>query len=181
MGYTDVRDAVTTWLRGIRIPGVQQVYRDAPWWMDENAFTWEVSGGAAFGSGLFAHLSTSTEIRVTVPAPNPALGRTITGGFVGNKQTVYTCTVGIIYRYLIPQTYPDRDAPFEDRWVDGLDQTIDLLKQRLRTDPTLGAPDVIFQAAQETVTTDMDMPVKNGGYVNVWASVTFDITEIITA
>ena len=90
-----------------------------------------------YGAALFVHVSSTTESRITVPAPDPASGRGIGSGFVGNKTVTYSVALGIVYRFAIPNQLPD--GMDEAMWVDGLDQITDDLKQGIRAQPTLGA------------------------------------------
>ncbi len=191
MGYTEVRAAVVAYFQAAidadpkQLDGIAYVYRDAPWWVDGASIPFLVTGERLWAGALFVHFDRSTESRIALPAPNVTTGRTIAGGFVGQKNVTYTCTLGLLYQYLIASEYPValNGKPPGDEWAEGLDHIIDQLKALIHADPNLGHPSVIFEAGQanDGITLDQDAPSENNGVVNQWSGLQFVIEEIITA
>lgn len=169
MSDSAVRLAIRAWFATPPIPGVQNVYRDEPWIVQ--GADWDVSTELGWGAILSIHLDSSEESRITLPA------------LTGNKRVDHKVGVLIQYQYLIPDVFPD--GVMEDDWVNGLDQIIDAVKTRIRSDPNMGtAPGgVIWEAGQSPadIRISRDLPKLDRGRVISWNLVEFDVTEIITA
>ena len=177
MSYAAVRAALVAWFEAANVTGLQQVYKDMPWFLD--AAQWNITPARTWGAVGFIHIDSSSESRMTVGAQNPLkLADT-----VGLKQVNYVVSLGLQYQFLIPATLANGDEA--DVWVDGLDSLIDALKTRIRSDPLQGASSsVIFQAGQDDndIRVESDLPIHEPG-VRVYSfhRIQFNLTEIITA
>lgn len=169
MSDSAVRKAIQAWFATPPIPGVQNVFLDEPWIIQ--GADWDVQSDSGWGAILAIHLDSSDESRVTLPA------------LTGNKRVDHKVGVLIQYQYLIPSTLPV--GVNEDDWVNGLDQIIDAVKNRIRQDPNLGtAPGgVVWQAGQDLndIRISRDLPKYDRGRVISWNLVEFNVTEILVA
>lgn len=169
MSDSAVRQAIQAWFASAAIPGVQTVYLDEPWIVQ--GADWNVTSESGWGAILAIHLDSSDETRITMPA------------LTGNKRVDHKVGVLIQYQYLIPSQLPS--GVMEDDWVNGLDQIIDAVKARIRSDPNMGtAPGgVIWEAGQSPadIRITRDLPKLDPGRIVSWNLVEFDVTEIIVA
>lgn len=167
MGMSTVRAAVTAYLSGLDIPGVGHVFAEMPYYVaDQTAFD-QANPGLIGQSALFVHLWQTNESRISLPA------------VTGQKQVGYIVVIGILYRYQVPANL----AVLQDDWINQLDTLIDTIKAGIRADPNLGAPTVVFQAGQDTndLSSEIDFPVLDGGYVRLIGRIDMHLTEIIVA
>jgi hypothetical protein len=177
MGDESTRAALVAFFSTPAITGIQKFYQDMPWFIDGKS--WKLFANNGWGSIAFIHLDTAFEDRIAIN------GATAQGMPQGKKTVRHTVSIVIQYQYLIPPTMPTGQV--EDAWVGPLDQTIDLVKARLRSDPAMGTGvgGVIFQAAQQQndIRQTRDLPVTSpqGSKVMSWNRIEFDVTEIITA
>lgn len=174
MSSAEVRAAITTFVAtgcaaGGSVPGVTKVYRAMPWYID--GATWNLSNELGSGAVLFVDLpEDGGDTRLSVPAVQ------------GEKSVDYLVALVVLYQYLIPSASQSPAVP-EDAWVGPLDDTLDGLKALLRTDPNLGNPEVIFQAAQSRgdLAVHRVAPRRAPGKVLSWNVLTFHAMEVITA
>ena len=162
-----VRKAVRDYLRTANITGLQSVYLDVPWFID--GARWDVYDTNGWAAVAAVHLNSSMESRITMPWKD------------GSKQVNHTVAIILQYQYLIPSQFGYDES--EDAWVTGLDSIIDGVKNAIRADYTLGAPDIIFQGGQNNgdIRIIRDVPVVDNGRVIAWNVLEFDVTEIIQA
>lgn len=150
------------------VSGVTRVYKAMPWFVDGS--TWQLSSSLGSGAVVFAELPEDNgEVRIADPV------------LEGQKEVEHFAALVVLYQFLIPSAA--QDTVSEDSWVDPLDATLDSLKAWIRTDPNLGNPDVIFQAAQQRgdLSIKRDPPRRTSGKVWSWNALRFRVTEIITA
>lgn len=167
MSDSAVRLAIQDFFANPKIDGIQRVYRDVPWFLD--GAQWEVYDQRGWAAVCAVHLRSSNESRVTLPWKD------------GSKQVQHTVGMIIQYQYLIPTQFNFDEA--EDSWVEGLDAIVDGIKDRIRSDYTMGHSDVIFQAGQDRndIRIQRDVPIIDKGRVVSWNVIEFNVTEIIQA
>ena len=173
MSYDTVRAALASFLTAANIPGVAKVYQSEPWYSPGETLDLAALGGS--GAFVWIEMGEADEERWAVPASYP--------GYTGSgiKAVHYPVSLIVEYQYLIPQqTFPPV-AP--DGWVTSEGAILQALKDRIHSDPTLGAPTVVFQAAQEpgALKTSPDAPVFEPGKVLSTREITFRITEVVQA
>jgi hypothetical protein len=181
MGDTEVRAAVVDFFKAPAIPGIQGIYKDEPWFLDGGKWSLKDNGG--WGAVGFVHLDTSNSHRIAVG------GADANGTPTGQVMEMYTVSLVLQYKYLIPKQLAD--GMQEDAWVGPLDQIIDDVKTRIRSDPTFGTGPggVIYQAGQgdgsggPLIRQSRDLPVTNQQRTQIlsWNRIEFDARSILTA
>lgn len=162
MGAKAVRAALRDYIAPT--PGISQMFKDEPWLVTAEA--WETEAGLP-GTVAYVHIDEEQESRLT-----------ITGSPVAGKRVDYVVSIVILYQYTIPS-----DPGSKDEWVDGLDDLLDALKGRLRSDPTMGTGGaVIWQAGQgeDDLHILRDLPKLNHGKVLSWNALRLQVTEMLT-
>lgn len=173
MSRGTVRTAVATFLAGANITGLQKVFSGLPIFFPGEQLNLSADGGA--GAFAYVEVGESTEQRWSVPALYPGQ----TGS--GNKGVHYDALIIVEYQYLIPVQTSAPVSP--DSWSNAEDVIIQGIKDRIHSDPQLGAPTVIFTAAQGPggLAVSPDDPVIEAGKVLTTREITFRITEVIQA
>lgn len=168
MSIATVRTAVTRYLADAEIPGLNRVFKALPWYVDGDVFDLAATLGS--GAVAYVHLAESVENRLALPA------------VLGSQNVHYEVAVIVAYQYLIPSAQVDPTLS-EDDWVDQLDAIMQGVKDRIHIDPNLGAPDVVFLAAQtpRTLRVASYEPRQLPGKIISMQSVEFQLTEIIQA
>lgn len=192
MSLTTVRGAITAYLNAgtgqqdAAIPGLQQVYRAQPTFIDPTRW-WVLPAEAGTGTIGYLHLARVNEDRIAFPAVE------------GAKFVEYLVALVLIGRYQIPSG--TQDIAYEgDEWVDGQDETVEAIKAWIRKDPNLGTaynapnppgviygqyPDAIWEAGQSkgdlSMTADPPVRDEDGGEVFSFQVLEFHATEVITA
>jgi hypothetical protein len=168
-----IRTAVTAFLAGASIPGLQKVYSGLPIFSPGEQLKLGADGGA--GAIAYVELGESTEQRWSLPALYPGQSGS------GDKGVHYDAMVLIMYQYLIPQQVSAPVSP--DAWSNAEDAIIQGIKDRIHSDPQLGAPTVIFTAAQgrDGLRVSPDEPQFEPGKVISTRAIEFRITEVIQA
>lgn len=171
MSRETVRQAIRDFLVGAEIIGLQAVYKAMPIFFSGERL--ELSEDNASGAFCWVELGEATEDRWSVPAAWPGY----TGS--GDKAVHYPVTIVVEYQYLIPQQTSSQVSP--DDWVNAEDVILQSIKDRLHTDPQLGAPGVIFAATQEpnSLGVTPDDPVLESGKVLSVHGISFRVTEVI--
>jgi hypothetical protein len=175
MSSADVRAAVTAFLESPALPGLSQWFKSPPWFVDGDA--WNLADHLGSGSVGMVHLTEKSESRITYPAVQPLMP----GAPIGQKAVRYKVGLVVLYQYLLPSSTL---APVpSDDYVGQLDATLDAIEDRLRSDPNLGNPDVIFQAGQDQndITIHRDLPRRTSAKILAWTVVEFNVLEIINA
>lgn len=169
MSAATVRSAIATFLQPPAITGLEAVYLDQPWFVTGGA--WQLTQNLGWGAIGWVHLDEESETRVTVPAIS------------GSKDVTYRVGLVVLYQYLIPSQLPA--GAQEDVWVTYLDQILDNVKARIRSDPTLGTGQggAVFQGGQgqRDITIRRDLPRRDQGKVLSWQVVEFTVDEIVQA
>lgn len=167
MSATTITAAIQSFLAPT--PGLTKLYKDAPWEMSgDNWQKAEIPGTPAF-----IHLDNYSESRI-------ALG----GEHGGKKQVDYTVSLVLLYQYLIPS---DLEGSDKDVWVEGLNDLLDAVVDRMRSDRSFGcaAAGPIFEAGNQDqgIQISRDLPHwdHGGGKVRAWVRVEFKVTEIVDA
>jgi hypothetical protein len=169
-----VRAQLQAFLTSPPIPGLQQVFLSEPLYIAGGA--WNLAANAGWGAVGWPWISDEHEERRTLGAQTP------TAAAVGQKEITYKVSIMLLYQYLIPA-----QMGAEDGWQAPLDQIIEGVKQRLRSDPKAGTAaglgNVIQQQSQEPgdLSVTRDMPQRDNGKVIVWQRIDTTVTEIITA
>lgn len=174
MSSADVRAAVTAFMESPGLPGLSQWFKSPPWFVDGDA--WNLADNLGSGSVGMVHLTEKSESRITLPALQPNIL-----GPVGQKAVRYKVGLVVLYQYLLPSATL---APVpSDDYVGQLDATLDAIEDRIRSDPNLGNPDVVFQAGQDQndITIHRDLPRRMPAKILAWTVVEFNLTEIINA
>jgi hypothetical protein len=173
MSRATVRAALATFIRGANITGLNGVYKAEPRFYAGEQLDAAADGGVA--AWAWVELGDSSEDRLSVPAQWPGQ----TGA--GSKAVHYEAAILVQYQYLVPQQTVAVVPP--DAWVDGEDVIIQAIKDRLHSDPALGAPSVILASGQENRSLHVtgDSPRVDPAKVLSNRAITFRITEIIQA
>lgn len=173
MSRATVRTALATFLQGANIVGLNGVYKAEPRFYSGEQLDAAADNGVA--AWAWIELGESSEDRLSVPAMWPGQ----TGA--GNKAVHYEVAIVVMYQYLVPQ---QTTAPVAvDAWVDGEDAILQAIKDRLHSDPALGAPGVILVSGQEnrSLHVTADNPLVEPAKVLSNRAISFRITEIIQA
>jgi hypothetical protein len=168
-----IRTAVASFLAGANITGLQKVYSGLPMFFAGEQLQLSAAGGA--GAFAYVELGESTEQRWSLPALYPGQSGS------GDKGVHYEALILVVYQYLIPQQVSAPVSP--DAWSTAEDAIVQGLKDRIHSDPQLGAPSVIFTAAQGPggLRVSSDEPVFEPGKVLSTRAIEFRITEVIQA
>ena len=160
-----VRQAIQNFFLNPSIDGVQHVYLDVPWFLD--GAQWDVFDNRGWAAVASIHLDRSQESRITLPFGT------------GSKNVEHNVGLILQYQYLIPAKF--QQGEFEDAWVTGLDQIVDAVKDRIRSDYTFNSNGVIWQSGQQAndIRITRDVPTVDLGRVVSWNVVEFSVTEII--
>ena len=172
MSHATVRAAVTAFFQPPAVPGLNAMFRAQPIIAGPDRLGLSTGGGTGtpgFGAYGFVHLNESDESRVTVPYAT------------GSKAVRYVVGLIVIYQWLTVQN--TSGVQEVDAWVGPLDDLIGGIKDRLRSDPTLGNSDVVFEAGQadNDIRISQDLPRIDGGVLHSWNLLEFDLTEIVEA
>lgn len=175
MSRTTVRQAVTDFMAQPAIPGLSAWFRSPPWFLDGDA--WNLADQLGSGAVGMVHVTDESESRITMPAVQPLQP----GAPIGQKAVRYKIGLVVLYQYLLPSgtLVP---VPSDD-YISALDATLDGVVERLRSDPNLGQPDVIFQAGQDQddIKIHSDLPRRLPAKILAWSVVEFNLTEIVQA
>lgn len=173
MSRATVRAAIAAFLDGAGITGLSKVYEAKPWFFSGEQLNAAADGGAA--AWAWVELGDSSEDRWTVPALYPGQSG------AGDKGVHYDVAVFVDYQYTIPQQTSAPVSP--DAWVGPEDVILQGLKDRIHSDPQLGAPTLILAAAQENnaLRISPDNPRKESGKVLSLHAIEFRVTEVIQA
>lgn len=173
MSRATVRAAVATFLQGANITGLNGIYKAEPRFYAGEQLDAAADNGVA--AWAWVDLGDSDETRLSVPAQWPGQSG------AGDKAVHYEVAIIVQYQYLVPQQTQAPVPP--DAWVDGEDAIVQAIKDRLHSDPALGAPTVILASGQENrgMHVTGDSPVIDPGKVLSTRAISFRITEIIQA
>jgi hypothetical protein len=176
MGAVEIRAAITAFFQPPAVPGLVEMYKAVPYYIAGDR--WQLAtnlGTAAVGA---VHLDQQAETRITVGAPAAP-------GFIagGSKRVDWKCGIVVFYQFLIDQN-PGVPST-NDEWVGPLDDILEGITTRIRSDQTLGtgAGGVIFQAGEGLgdIRVSRDLPRRSSGVIMSWNVVEFDVTEIVQA
>lgn len=161
VGRVQLRETLFNFINPPQVDGINQVFTSFPKRIDfqENALPGEANRCAAV---IFIEAETESRI---------AIG----GATNGWKRIDYTVVIQLFHHSL------ERNA--EDAMAN-LDQTIDNLKEQLRSDHNFGDPSGIFvwQGAEPTIDALYGEPMsRKGTSVETWASIRFTVTQMIQA
>ncbi len=163
-----LRSALVEFFAAPPITGIQHWYRDEPWFIQGG--TWNLADNGGWGALAYVHIDRAQESRITIPVET------------GQKRIDYTVSLLIAYQYLIPSQVPENG---EDSWVGPLDQIVDAVKDRIRSDPTAGTGQAgaVFQFGQgdNDIRHERDLPRRTNGVIHNWTRLEVDVVEIITA
>ena len=173
MSRDAVRTAIATFLSGANITGLSNVYKAKPTFYTGEQLDLAALGGAA--AWAWVELGDSSETRWSVPAQYPGQSG------AGDKAVHYPVAVFVDYQYLIPQQTTPPVSP--DAWVTPEDVILQAIKDRIHSDPQLGAPTLILAAGQEPggLRVSPDNPRLESGKVLSLHVIEFRVTEVIEA
>jgi hypothetical protein len=162
MSRSQVRNAVGNWVAEAGIPNLNQIFVSHPKRINFQANS--VAGQLTRAAGL-VFIADESESRI-------ANG----GAYNGWKRIDYTVQFQVFTHSMHPHT---QDA------MDDFDAIIDAVKQKLREGGhRLGLEDgdVIWQAAEPSISVMYGEPTTNeGGATEIWAAITFTVTQMISA
>jgi hypothetical protein len=162
MSRSQVRNAVGNWVAEAGIPNLNQIFVSHPKRINFQANS--VAGQLTRAAGL-VFIADESESRI-------ANG----GAYNGWKRIDYTVQFQVFTHSMHPHT---QDA------MDDFDAIIDEVKQKLREGGhRLGLEDgdVIWQAAEPSISVMYGEPTTNeGGATEIWAAITFTVTQMISA
>lgn len=162
MSRSQVRTAVGTWIADAAIPNLNQIFTSHPKRINFQANA--TAGQMTRAAGL-VFISDESDSRI-------ANG----GAYEGWKRVDYTVQFQVFTHSM--QSYA-QDA------MDDFDAIIDAVKQKLREGGhRLGLTDgdVIWQAAEPNISVMYGEPTTNdGGATEIWAAITFTVTQMISA
>lgn len=173
MSRAAVRTAIAAFLSGANISGLQKVYKAKPTFFSGEQLDLAALGGSA--AWAWIEFGDSSEERWSVPAQWPGQSG------AGDKAVHYPVMVIVEYQYAIPQQSTPMVAP--DDWVSAEDVILQAIKDRIHSDPALGAPALILASAQENggLRISPDNPVLEPGKVLSLHAIEFRITEVVQA
>jgi hypothetical protein len=160
MSRQQVRNAVATWVAGANIPNLNQVFTSFPKRINfqENSTAGQMNRAAGV-----VFIQAETEGRIAVGGAND-----------GWKRVDYAVEFQVFFNSMENYAQPAMDA---------FDAIIDGIKDRLRAGGhRLGQTDgdVIWQAAEPDISVTYGEPKTNeGGAVETWAGIAFDVTQMI--
>lgn len=172
MSATTVRAQMQAFLTAGNVTGLEKVFLSQPWFIDGGA--WSLASNNGWGAIAWPWITDDSEERLSLGAPDPSRSQQA----AGQKKVTYKLSIMIVYKYLIPATVTSEDA-----WQPPLDEIIDGVKARLRSDPNCGMPSVIWQAGQDDgdLSITRDLPRQLAGKVVSWSVVEFTVYEVVTA
>ena len=160
MSRQEVRSAVATWVAGANIPNLNQVFTSFPKRIN---FQENAAAGTANRAAGVVFIAGETEGRVAVGGAND-----------GWKRVDYAVEFQVFFHSMENYAQPAMDA---------FDAIIDGIKDRLRAGGhRLGQTDgdIIWQAAEPDISVTYGEPKTNeGGAVETWAGIAFDVTQMI--
>ena len=162
MSRAEVRTAVGTWVADAAITNLNQVFTSFPKRLN---FEQNAAVGSATRAAGVVFIASESEARIAVGGP-----------YSGWKRIDYEVVFQIFVHSM--QNYA-QDA------MDDFDAVIDAVKDRLRSGGhRLGLSDgtVIWQAAEPEISVEYGEPKTNdGGAVEIWAGISFTVTQMIQA
>jgi hypothetical protein len=161
VGRKQARDTIATFITPPNVDGINQVFTSFPKRIDfqVNALPSDISRCAAV-----VFIESEREDRL-------AIG----GAYNGVKRIDYQIAIQLFHHSM------QRNS--EDAMND-FDTVIDNLKDRLRSDHNFGDSSgvLVWQAAEPVITTSYGEPMTTqGGSIETWAVVRFDVTQMIQA
>lgn len=173
MSAATVRAQMQAFLATPGIAGIGRMYNSQPWYASGEQ--WKLGDNGGHGTVCWPWISDESEERIGFPAET------------GQKRITYKVRIVVLYQYLIPPQLALGQA--EDAWQGPLDDIIEALKTRLRSDPKAGtAPGmagVIFEQSQAAgdlaVMRDLPVLASRGGKVLCWTGIDTTVVEVITA
>jgi hypothetical protein len=160
-GRAAVRSTIATFIGQPNVQGINQVFTSFPKRIDfqKNSLPSQLSRCAAV-----IHIEAERENRL-------AIG----GATNGIKQVDYTVVIQLFHHS------SERNA--EDAMAD-FDNTVENLKEKLRSDHQFGDPSgvLVWQGAEPKIDITFGEPASmDGTSIETWASVRFDVTQMIQA
>lgn len=160
MSRQTVRTAVGNWVASANIPNLNQIFTSFPKRIN---FQQNSTAGQATRAAGVVFIAAETEERIAIGGAND-----------GWKRVDYTVQFQIYTHSM--QNYA-QDA------MDDFDAIVNAVKAKLRAGGhRLGQTDgdVIWQAAEPGISVDYGEPMTNdGGATEIWAALTFTVTEMI--
>jgi hypothetical protein len=168
VGRAQVRQTLYNFINPPQVEGINQVFTSLPKRINfqENALPSQQSRVAAV---IF--IESETETRVAL------------GGFNGSDNGIHAGWKRIDYTVVI-QLFQHSLARTAEDAMDDFDNVIDALKQRLRSDHTLGDPSgrLVWQGAEPVIDVAYGEPMsQKGTATETWASMRFMVTQMIQA
>lgn len=160
MSRQQVRTAVGNWIAEANIPNLNQIFTSHPKRIN---FQQNAPYGALTRAAGLVFISDESENRIAVG-----------GAYSGWKRTDYTVQF---------QLFTHSMQPYSQDAMDDFDVIVDAVKQKLREGGhRLGQTDgdVIWQAAEPNISVIYGEPQTNeGGATEIWAAITFTVTQMI--
>jgi hypothetical protein len=161
VGRKEVRSTLAGFIAPPNVDGINQVFTSFPKRIDfqVNSLPSQLSRCAAV---IFIESERETRLGVG-------------GAHSGIKKIDYTVVIQLFHHSMQRNT---EDA------MDDFDFTVDNLKARLRSDHEFGDPSgvLVWQGAEPSIDVSYGEPISNdGSSTETWASVRFDVTQMIQA
>jgi hypothetical protein len=168
VGRKQVRQTLYNFINPPQVDGINQVFTSLPKRINfqENALPSQQSRTAAV---IFIESENETRIAL--------------GGFNGTDGGIHAGWKRIDYSVVI-QLFQHSLARTAEEAMDDFDNVIDNLKNRLRSDHTLGDPSgiLVWQGAEPIIDVAYGEPLsQNGTSTETWASMRFTVTQMIQA
>ena len=161
MSRAEVRSQLSTFLQSGNVQDLNQVFTSFPGRIN---FQVNAQAGQKSRAAAVVFIESETEDRI-------GLG----GDHSGKKRNDYQVVVQVFHHSMWDAT---------ESAMDDFDLTIDGIKDLLRSDHRFGddTGQLIWTGAEPGISVDYGEPLRsNGGSVETWAGIRFQVTQIITA
>ncbi len=162
MSRATVRAAIANYLAPPAVAGLNKVFTATPKRVEGTWFRYGQPAGTQSGAVAVINLTSDREERI-------ALG----GEHSGKKWIHYEISLDI-YSHSVHRHSEDAMADF--------DTVIENIKARLRADRRLGNDTVIFESGERYLDGEYGEPrVLNDGATEIWGTIRFEVSEVITS
>ena len=162
MSRATVRAAIADFLAPPAVAGLNKVFTSTPKRIEGTWFRYGQPAGTQSGAVAVINLVSEREERI-------ALG----GEHSGKKWVHYEVSLDV---------YSHSVQKLSENAMTDFDSVIDTIKARLRADRRLGNDTVIFESGERSLDGEYGEPrVLNDGATEIWGSIRFEVSEVITS
>ena len=168
VGRKQVRSTLATFIAPPNVGGINQVFTSFPKRIN---FQTNALAGERNRCAAVIFIETENESRIAV------------GGFNGTDNGVHAGWKRVDYTVVIQLFHHSLERESEDAMAN-FDWVVDNLKQKLRSDHTFGDPSgvLVWQGAEPAIDAVYGEPIsQNGTSTETWASLRFEVTQMIQA